>query len=251
MEARCILRKLESTVAAAGCDLRKDVIRVWQWWAFDHPTPEEFAAGSNWTGHSIWPYVYARDDFISEPRPASTGMGVREFAVRGTSTQVDLICAADGGQSVGIAAPAGLPVPVAGYSPAMRRGDWVFLAGDLATDWVGDFYAPTTSGVGNAVAKEAQTNPFFWYGSSIEMQTDYLLKKLAAMAEAAGTSLDRTVKADVYIGHPSDFFGMDKVWKRWFPTEPPARVVIPYMGLAPKGCRIEVALTLLAKDAKT
>ena len=32
--------------------------------------------------------------------------------------------------------------------------------------------------------------------------------------------------------------------------DPPARVVIPYMGLAGKGSKIEMALTLLANDAK-
>jgi enamine deaminase RidA (YjgF/YER057c/UK114 family) len=99
--------------------------------------------------------------------------------------------------------------------------------------------------------RKLKSIPFFWYGSSIEKQTNYVLEKLAAMAEAADTSLDRAVKAEVYIGHPSDFAGMDRVWKRWFPGEPPARVVIPYMGLAGKGCRVEIALTLLAKDAKT
>jgi enamine deaminase RidA (YjgF/YER057c/UK114 family) len=86
--------------------------------------------------------------------------------------------------------------------------------------------------------------------SSIEKQTDYTLKKLAAIAEAAGTSFDRAVKAEVYIAHPNDFAGMERVWKRWFPNDPPARVVIPYMGLAGKGSKIEIALTLLANDAK-
>jgi enamine deaminase RidA (YjgF/YER057c/UK114 family) len=42
---------------------------------------------------------------------------------------------------------------------------------------------------------------------------------------------------------------MEKVWKRWFPHNPPARCVIPYMGLGGKGSRVEIALTLLAKDS--
>jgi hypothetical protein len=58
------------------------------------------------------------------------------------------------------------------------------------------------------------------------------------------------VKAEVYIAHPNDFAGMERVWKRWFPKDPPARVVIPHMGLAGKGSKIEMALTLLANDAK-
>jgi enamine deaminase RidA (YjgF/YER057c/UK114 family) len=43
---------------------------------------------------------------------------------------------------------------------------------------------------------------------------------------------------------------MDRVWKRWFPKNPPARCVIPYMGLGTMGSRIEIALTLLAGDSK-
>ena len=101
----------------------------------------------------------------------------------------------------------------------------------------------------SALAKQARVNPFVWYGSSIEAQTDYTLSKLAAIAEAAGSSLKRAVKADVYIGHPSDYAGMDHVWKRWFPHDPPARCVIPYMGLGTKGSRIEIAFTLLADDS--
>ena len=72
------------------------------------------------------------------------------------------------------------------------------------------------------------------------------MEKQAAIAEAAGTSLDRAVKATVYIGHPSEFEGMDKVWKRWFPENPPARTVIPYMGLGGRGSRVEVAFKLLS-----
>ena len=33
------------------------------------------------------------------------------------------------GPSVGTAVPEGTPSPLAGYSPAIQRGDWVFLAG--------------------------------------------------------------------------------------------------------------------------
>jgi hypothetical protein len=98
--------------------------------------------------------------------------------------------------------------------------------------------------------RPTKRNPYFWYGSEIEKQTEYVLWKLAKTAEAAGTTLDRTVKADVYIGDPSDYAGMEKVWKRWFPKNPPARCVIPYMGLGGKGSRVEIALTLLASDSK-
>jgi enamine deaminase RidA (YjgF/YER057c/UK114 family) len=93
-------------------------------------------------------------------------------------------------------------------------------------------------------------NPYMWYGSSIETQTDYLLTKLAAIAESAGSSIDRCVKADVYFGHPQDLDGIDRVWRKWFPKNPPARTTIPYCGLAGRGCRIEISMTLLHDDSQ-
>ncbi len=93
-------------------------------------------------------------------------------------------------------------------------------------------------------------NPNLWFDSNVEQQTDYVLEKLSSIAAGVGTSLQQAVKADVYIGHPNDFAAMDKVWRKWFPDNPPARVVIPYMGMGARGNRVEVALTLLADDAK-
>ena len=133
--------------------------------------------------------------------------------------------------------PTGTPSPLAGYSPAIRRGDWVFLAGEIPVDWVGDWGRPEYYGNPSGVALAARTNPNFWYDSDVERQTDYVLQKQAAIAEAAGTSLDKAVKATVYLGHPSEFEAMDKVWRHWFPENPPARVVIPYMGLGGRGSR--------------
>ena len=49
---------------------------------------------------------------------------------------------------------------------------------------------------------------------------------------------------------PSDYAGMDRVWRRWFPDRPPARCVIPYMGLGTKGSRVEIAFVLLAGNPK-
>jgi enamine deaminase RidA (YjgF/YER057c/UK114 family) len=114
----------------------------------------------------------------------------------------------------------------------MRRGDWVFLAAENAADLI--------------TATEGSTQ---WHVDSVEAQAEHILEKLSAIAKASGSSLAKAVKADVYIGHPSDFAGMDKVWRRYFPNNPPARVVIPYMGMGQKGNRIEIALTLLTNDA--
>jgi enamine deaminase RidA (YjgF/YER057c/UK114 family) len=250
LQARYTLQNLKKAIAAAGCDISKDAVRIWQWITTPHPTIDDFKAGDYFPRTTtISSYFDVRNEFINEPRPASTAIGVREMMIKDTILEVDMICIDDGGESIGYATPEGIPSPIAGYSPALRRGDWVFLAGEIPTDFVGDFSNPMGLGEPSSLAKEARINPYFWYGSEIEKQTDFVLWKLSKIAEAAGTSFDRAVKAEVYIGSASEYAGMDKVWKRWFPQNPPARFVVPSMGLNGKGSRIEIALTLLANDS--
>ena len=248
-QSHYLLKNINKVVEAAGMDLSKDAVRIWQWFTSPYPTLEEFADGKTWPRISITDYLNARNDYILEPRPASTGMGMKELPVRGALVEVDMILI-EGGKSDGYSTPEDVPSPLAGYSPAIRRGDWVFLAGEIPVDWKGDYGASKRWGAESALAPEARINPFVWYGSEIEQQTDYVLWKLSKIAKAAGSSLERAVKADVYIGDPSDYDGMERVWKKWFPKNPPARCVIPYMGLGGKGSRVEVALTLLSNESK-
>jgi enamine deaminase RidA (YjgF/YER057c/UK114 family) len=253
LQSDFVLKNLAALHEAAGMDMRTDPVRIYQWFASKYPTTEEFAAGNTWPRISITPYLETRNLYIDEPRPASTGMGIREdgLLVRGTILEVDMISMEkqEGVEKQGFPVPDGVPSPLAGYSPAIRHGDWVFLAGEIPVDWQGDYLSPEHLGEPSGLARDARVNPYFWYGSEIEAQTEYTLQKLERIADTAGSSLERCVKATVYLASPNDFAGMDRVWKRWFPERPPARVVIPYMGLGGKGSRVEIAMKLLAKES--
>lgn len=250
LQSKVILDNLTSTLAAAGCDIATDVVRIYQWFTSEYPTMEEFAEGNTWPRITITPYLRTRDLYIKPPRPASTGMGIKELLVADSLIEVDLL-AIPGGPSVGYETPEGVPSPLAGYSPAIRRGDWIFLAGEIPVDWMGDWMSERHMGDHSGLAPEARVNPYLWYDSPIERQTDYTLQKLEKIAAAAGaSSLQKNcVKATVYLSGPNDFAGMDRVWRQWFPENPPARVVVPYMGLGGMGSRIEIAMKLLADDA--
>jgi enamine deaminase RidA (YjgF/YER057c/UK114 family) len=128
-------------------------------------------------------------------------------------------------------------------------GDWIFCSGEVPTDWRGDWGATASYGTPSSVAVEARVNAYQWLDFPIRRQTDYVLQKLAETAEAAGTSLQHSVKATVYLLDPADFFGFEEVWRSWFPTDPPARMVIPHAGLGPVGARVEIALDLLRPEA--
>jgi enamine deaminase RidA (YjgF/YER057c/UK114 family) len=97
------------------------------------------------------------------------------------------------------------------YSEAFVVGDLVFAAGQLASDF--------KSGV-PAQARRQESFPY--YGSDIERQTAYILDNLKQTIEAAGSSLDHVVKAQVFLTDLADFHGFDSVWKRTFKVPPPA-----------------------------
>ena len=89
----------------------------------------------------------------------------------------------------------------ASYSQAVRAAGLVFVSGQAAFD-------PAT---GQLV------------GSTIQEQTRQALTNVSAILEAAGSSMDKIVQATFILRDPSDFAGMNEEWRRWFPTDPPAR----------------------------
>jgi enamine deaminase RidA (YjgF/YER057c/UK114 family) len=253
LQSRQLLGTIGATLSAGGCDIRRDVLRIWQWAPAQYPSAQDYEQGRElWPRfHSATPYARALKDMVGDPRRSSTGIGVRQLAIPGALMCADLIAAQprSGVEKQGFRAPDGVPQPEIGYSPATRWGDWIFLAGFGATDFRGDWLASVHMGEPGMVAPDARVNPYIWLGSEIEAQTDYTLRMMSRIAEAAGTSLERCVKADVAITHPRDFLAMDRVWRKWFPNDPPARNVVTGAQLVVKGLRIEIALQFLAADS--
>jgi len=109
------------------------------------------------------------------------------------------------------------PAAVGPYSQAVRVGDLVFTAGQVALD-------PAT---GKLVE------------GGIEEQTRQVLQNLAAVLEAAGSSLDRVVKTTVFLKDMSNFAAMNAVYAEFFPTDPPARSTVEVSALA-LGALVEI-----------
>lgn len=111
------------------------------------------------------------------------------------------------------------PQPLAGYSQAVKSGGFVFVAGQ------GPFEAAT----GNV------------HGESIQEQTGQCLRNVAAILDAAGSSLDKAVSATFILAEEADFAGMNEEWACWFPSDPPARQGAK-LPIRPKGIRISIAV---------
>lgn len=57
----------------------------------------------------------------------------------------------------------------------------------------------------------------------ITVQTIAVLDSMKVVLEAAGSSLDRVVKATIYIANSAYFPTVNDIYRRYFPNDPPAR----------------------------
>ncbi len=122
------------------------------------------------------------------------------------------------------------PQPLANYTEAFDVDGLIFAAGQLPTDFK------------TGIPPEARTDPNFpFYGSDIKKRTHYIMKNLARTFEAAGSSLDHIVKAQVFLEDLRDFNAFDEVWKEYFKV-PPARTTVATTGLLVKDAQIEIDL---------
>ncbi len=67
----------------------------------------------------------------------------------------------------------------------------------------------------------------------VERQTEIVLEQIKLCLEAAGTSLDKVIKCDVFCTDAAHFSAINQVYARYFPADPPARsfaCVAPWHG---------------------
>lgn len=91
--------------------------------------------------------------------------------------------------------------PPATYSQAVKAAGLVFVSGTSPHD-------PATGTIS---------------GTTIQEQTRQCLTNIAAILEAAGSSLEKIVSATIVLADEDDFPGMNEEWLKWFPSNPPAR----------------------------
>ena len=167
-------------------------------------------------------------EYFSTP-PARTTVGTSGLLVKDAMIEIDLIgYRPDELDCIPVTSDA--PQPLANYTEAYRVGGLVFAAGQLPSDFR------------TGIPAEARTDPAFpYYGSDIKKRTRYVLENLAGTFEAAGSSLDHVVKAQVFLEDLDEFDAFDEVWKEYFST-PPARTTVGTSGLLVKDAMIEIDL---------
>ena len=96
------------------------------------------------------------------------------------------------------------PAPQAPYSQAIIANGFVFVSGQ----------GPVDPDTGKLVLGD------------IKNQTKLVLENIKVILEAAGSSLEKSVKCSVFLKDINDFPAMNEVYKTYFKENPPARTTV-------------------------
>jgi len=109
------------------------------------------------------------------------------------------------------------PAAIGPYSQAVAANGFVFCSGQLPID-------PATGELASGGAAG---------------QAEQALKNLAAVLEAAGTSLSGVLKTTCFLADMADFAAFNAVYAKYFSADFPARSTFQVAAL-PKGALVEV-----------
>ncbi len=76
--------------------------------------------------------------------------------------------------------------------------------------------------------------------TSIAGQTTQALANLERVFRAAGTTLANAVKCTVFLTDVDDFQGMNQIYTRFFPANPPARTTVAVAALVVPDAKVEI-----------
>jgi 2-iminobutanoate/2-iminopropanoate deaminase len=109
------------------------------------------------------------------------------------------------------------PAALGPYSHAVRSGGLLFCSGQIPLD-------PAS---GELV------------GGPVSAQARRCLENLAAVCEAAGTTLERAVRITIFMTDLSGFGEVNEVCAQVFVSDPPARATVGVAAL-PRGAAVEI-----------
>jgi enamine deaminase RidA (YjgF/YER057c/UK114 family) len=224
-EGDFILQRMRKLLGEFGSDLTHSV-RLDQY----YPNPQAVAA-----------YHLSRHAEFRDYIPPSTSVVMeRYFGAEATISTSLIAVMPEAGYEIRKVHPPGVAsAPTSGFVPAVVCNDFVFVAGQMAHN-PGEGLDP----------RAAVPDHSAWAGIPIRKQTEFLiLHKLKPALEAAGSSLERSLKAQIYLANIEDAPDCLDVWNQYYANIPCAVTVVPTKSFATVGGIIEINLIALTDTA--
>lgn len=110
------------------------------------------------------------------------------------------------------------PAPIGPYSQAVKAGSTLYISGQIAIDQEsGDLIT-----------------------SSIEEETEQVMKNLSFILDEAGLSFNNVLKCSIFVSDMGNFAKVNAIYGKYFKENPPARETVEVSCL-PKNVNVEIS----------
>ena len=224
-EADYILRRMRAILKEFGSDL-PDAVRVDQFYTM---------------GQAVHAYHLARFAEFGSYIPPSTSIIIERCFTARTNMHTSMIAVAPGQNwTIEKITLPGQRISASGYNPAVVVNDFVFVAGNQAFAESGE--------LGPGVGVPSVRN---WGGqNAFRRQVHYVIKeRLEPSLSAAGSALEHSLKAQVYIRGVHNFPDFMDVWSQYFRDIPCAVTLVPAKDYSSTESMLEINLIALKNGA--
>jgi enamine deaminase RidA (YjgF/YER057c/UK114 family) len=223
-EADYVLRRMRTILKEFGADL-PNAVRLDQYYTM---------------GRAVSAYHLARfAEFGSYIPPSTSIIMERCFSARANIHASLIAVVPSAGWTIEKITLPGQPISASGYHPAVVANDFVFVAGNQALE--GGALAP-------GVEVPATSN---WQGETgFRRQVHYVItQRLEPSLKAAGSALEHSLKAQVYIRGVENFPDFIDVWSHYFRDIPCAVTLVPAKDYSSSRSMLEINLIALKNGA--
>lgn len=220
-EADYLLRRMRAVLKEFGTDL-PNAVRVDQYYTM---------------GPAVSAYHLARFAEFGSYIPPSTSIIMERCFTGRTNIHTSMIAVVPGqGYDLDKFTLPGQPISASGYNPAVAASDFVFVAGNMA------FRPDGTLDPKIYVGPDRN-----WGGeTAFRRQVHYVItERLEPSLKAAGSALERSLKAQAYIRGVENFPDFIEVWSQHFRDIPCAVTPVPAKDYANTEGMIEINLIAL------
>ena len=224
-EADYILRRMRTILKEFGSDL-PNAVRVDQYYT---------------SGQAVHAYHLARFAEFGSYIPPSTSIIMERCFTARSNIHTSMIAIVPGRErTIEKVTLPGQAISASGYNPAVVVDDFVFVAGNQALQEGG--------ALGPGVPIPAGRN---WGGqNAFRRQVHYVIKeRLEPSLKAAGSALERSLKAQVYIRGVNNFPDFMDVWSQYFRDIPCALTLVPAKDYSSTESMLEINLIALKNGA--
>jgi 2-iminobutanoate/2-iminopropanoate deaminase len=114
--------------------------------------------------------------------------------------------------------PSGAPAPRGPYSPAVRAGDTIYVAGQVPVD-------PISGAI---------------VSGDVAAETRQVLSNIQIILKECGATMADVVRCGVFLTSAEDFQGMNAVYSEFFGESKPVRTTVIVAALPLKGAKVEI-----------